>query len=232
MTTVVYKNGTLATDTKLTINQENLPKADGIINEMLDDPETDEIDRGILLRTLDLIGGDLLSLYQDGKFIILNKEQQFRLHEEDVDNEVVAIAGIGNMLAFADLEHWLDGTRQNIDEFWYRFNARNIQNAEEGIISEEEAADLIIELMFITKNGCYTWSVNRFNDTCCDECYYPNNSKLAIVMGSGAQKFTDEIFFRVSVAEVDGDHTAEELVKLAMEHDELTGGEVKTFIYH
>lgn len=232
MTTVVYKNGTLATDTKLTLNRENLPKADGIINEMLDDPETDEIDRGILLRALDLIGGDLMSLHQDGKFIILNKEQQFRLHEEDVDNEVVAIAGVGNMLAFEDLKHWLDGTRQNVDEFWYRFNARNIQNAEEGNISDEEAADLMIELMFITKNGCYTWSVNRLNDECCDECYYPNNDKLAIVMGSGAQKFTDEIIFRISVAEVDGDHTAEELVKLAMEHDELTGGEVKTFIYH
>lgn len=232
MTTVVYKNGTLATDTKLTLNQENLPKADGIINEMLDDPETDEIDRGILLRALDLIGGDLMSLHQDGKFIILNKEQQFRLHEEDVDNEVVAIAGVGNMLAFEDLKHWLDGTCQNIDEFWYRFNTRIIQDAEEGNIPDEEAEDLMIELMFITKNGCYTWSVNKFNDECRDECYYPNNDKLAIVMGSGAQKFTDEIIFRISVAEVDGDHTAEELVKLAMEHDELTGGEVKTFIYH
>lgn len=232
MTTVVYKNGTLATDTKLTLNQENLPKADGIINEMLDDPETDEIDRGILLRALDLIGGDLMSLHQDGKFIILNKEQQFRLHEEDVDNEVVAIAGVGNMLAFEDLKHWLDGTCQNIDEFWYRFNTRIIQDAEEGNIPDEEAADLMIELMFITKNGCYTWSVNRFNDECRDECYYPNNGKLAIVMGSGAQKFTDEIIFRISVAEVDGDHTAEELVKLAMDHDELSGGEVKTFIYN
>ena len=231
MTTIVYKNGTLATDTKLTINQENLAKAEGIISEMLDDPETDEIDRGILLRTLDLIGGDLMSLHQDGKFIVLNKKQQFRLHEEDVDNEVVAIAGVGDMLSFADLKHWLDGTRQNIDEFWYRYNVRNMYNAEDGIISEEEAADLIIELMFITKNGCYTWSVNRFNNERCNECYYPNNDKLAIVMGSGAQKFTDEIFFRVSVAEVDGDHTAEELVKLAMKHDELTGSEVKTFIY-
>lgn len=232
MTTVVYKNGTLATDTKLTLNQENLPKADGVINEMLDDPETDEIDRGILLRALDLIGGDLMGLHQDGKFIILSKEQQFRLHEEDVDNEVVAIAGIGNMLAFEDLKHWLDGTRQNIDEFWYRYNTRNMQGADNGDISYEEAAGITIELMFITKNGCYTWSINDFGDEYCDECYYPNNDKLAIVMGSGAQKFTDEIIFRVSVAEVNGDHTAEELVKLAMKHDELTGGEVKTFIYH
>lgn len=232
MTTIVYKNGTLATDTKLTLNQENLAASGDIIDGLLNNPETDKVDRGILLRTLELINSGVMSLHQDGKFIILDKEQQFRLHEDDTDNEVVAIAGVGNMLAFADFKNWIDGTNESLNEFWYRYNTRMIRDAENGTITYEQAFGALIELMFITKKGCYTWGINSSKENCCDECYYPNNDQLAIVMGSGAQRFTDEIVYRISVAEVACNHTPEELVKLAMKHDELTGGEVKTFIYH
>lgn len=232
MTTVVYKNGTLATDTKLVLNQENLDASGDIISGLLDNPETDEVDRGILLRSLDFIKGGVMNLHQDGKFIVLDKEQQFYLHEDDIDNEVVAIAGVGNMLAFADIKNWIDGATESLDEFWYRYNTRMIRDAENGTITYEEAFGALVELMFITKKGCYTWGINSGKENCRDECYYPNDDQLAIIMGSGAQRFTDEIIYRISVAEVACKQTPEELVRIAMEHDELTGGEVKTFIYH
>ena len=135
MTTVVYKNGTLATDTKLVLNQENLDASGDIINGLLNNPETDEVDRGILLRSLDLIKGGVMNLHQDGKFIVLDKEQRFRLHEDDINNEVVAVAGVGNMLAFADFKNWIDGTTESLDEFWYRYNTRMIRDAENGTIT-------------------------------------------------------------------------------------------------
>lgn len=232
MTTIVYKNGTLATDTKLTLNQENFAASGDIIDGLLNNPETDEVDRGILLRTLELINRGVMNLHQDGKFIVLDKEQQFCLHDDDIDNEVVAIAGVGNMLAFADVKHWVDGTKESLDAFWYRYNTRMIRDAEKGTISYEQAMGALVELMFITKKGCYTWGIHSANENCLDECYYPNDNETAIIMGSGAQRFTDEIIYRISVAEVPCKHTPEELVKLAMKHDELTGGEVKTFIYH
>lgn len=232
MTTIVYKNGTLATDTNTIINQENLDMSGTLIDNLLNDPTTDDIDRGILLRTKDVIDSGLDDVAKDGKFIILTKEQQFKLHDGDDDNEVIAIAGAGNMLALVDLKYWLDGTRKSIDEFWYRYNTRPGHEAEGGHMLTFDFLSAAIELMFITKKGCYTWSVALFKEDCRIEEYHPNNGHLAIVMGTGAQRFTDELISRVPVAEVEGKYSAEELVKIAMEHDVFTGGEVKTFIYH
>lgn len=232
MTTIVYKNGILATDTNSTINQVNLAKSGIVIDNLLNDPTTDDVDRGILLRTKGVIDDGVTDLGKDGKFIILTEDQQFQLHDGDEDNEVIAIAGAGNMLALVDLKHWLDGTRKNIDEFWYRYNTRLAREVMSDRMEPMAFLNAAIELMFITKKGCYTWSVDMFDVNCLNEAYHSNNGHLAIVMGSGAQRFTDEIMYRVPVAEVEGEYTPEELVKIAMNHDAFTGGEVKTFIYH
>lgn len=236
MTTVVYRQGRLLTDTKLTVLKSK-DEVEQLLNSLLVPEVITQIPSTAHNARLykEYIGDDLVFKLPEpgGKYIEFDDEHQF---DYTPGNPTKAIAFAGNMALLPGL---VDAAKRGftaLKHWWEEYVNDTIWLIHNGLLPESEIQASLMEIMFITKNGAYIWQPSPNEDGNRLEYFHDVESEYCIGMGSGMSYLMD---FAIGVADTDIHMvkldekfpTMESLIERAARYDNTTGGEIAEFIY-
>lgn len=236
MTTIVYHQGRLLTDTKLTVakNRDEIEKA---LNNILTSEVVAQIpNTAHNARLYKEYTGDSLVLKlpeTGGKFIKLGDEHQF---DYTPGNKCKAIAFAGNMALLPGLVYAAKRGFNALKHWWEEYVNDAIWLYQNGFMPEEEFQASFMEIMFITKEGAYIWQPHPNEDGNRLEYFHSAESEYYIGMGSGMHCLID---FAIGVSGADIHimkldekfPTTESIIEYAARYDPMTGGDICEFIY-
>lgn len=236
MTTVVYRQGRLLTDTKLTVLKDK-KVVEQTLNNLLTPEMIELLPNSAHNARLykEYTGEDLILKLPEpgGKYIELGDEHQF---DYSTGNPCKAIAFAGNMALLPGLVYAVKRGFSALKHWWEEYVNDAIWLYHNGFLQESEIQAAIMEIMFITKEGAYIWQPHPNEDGNRLEYFHSAESEYCIGMGSGMHCLMD---FAIGVSGTDIHimkldekfPTTESIIEYAARYDPMTGGDICEFIY-
>lgn len=236
MTTVVYRQGRLLTDSKLTVHK-NREEIEQTLNSLLT-PEMVALLPGTAHNTRlykEYTGDDLVLKLPEpgGKFIKLDEDHQF---DYTPGNPCKAIAFAGNMALLPGLKYAVEHGFTSLKHWWEEYVNDTQWLYHNGLIPEDRLQASLMVIMFITKEGAYVWEPRLNDDGNKLEYFHSADHDGCIGMGSGIGFLMDFAIglsgHDLTIIKLDEKFpTMESLIERAARYDPMTGGNIVEFIY-